>query len=92
MLQLAVEEGTGTAAQIPGYKVGGKTGTAQIPENGTYTTDTYVASFVGMVPTDNPRLVVLVAVDHTPQFGGEAAAPAFKQIMQYSLQHLEIAP
>ena len=94
MLQLAVEKGTGEAAQIPGYDVAGKTGTAEMPlEDGSgYAKGVYVASFIGMVPADHPRLVVLVAVDGTPEYGGVAAAPAVKKIMQFSLQHLEIAP
>ena len=92
MLALAVAKGTGTEAQIPGYAVAGKTGTAEIPVPGGYAKGVYVASFIGMVPADHPRLVVLCAVNGTAQFGGQAAAPAVKQIMQYSLQRLEIAP
>ena len=92
MLQSAVDEGTGGAARIPGYDVAGKTGTAEIPVPGGYAKNVYVASFIGMVPTDRPRLVVLVAVDWTAMYGGEAAAPAVKEIMQFSLQHLEIEP
>ena len=92
MLALAVAEGTGTKAQIPGYEVAGKTGTAEMAVSGGYAKGIYVASFIGMVPADHPRLVVLCAVNGTPQFGGEAAAPAVKKIMQFSLQHLEIAP
>ena len=94
MLQLAVDEGTGTKGQIPGYEVAGKTGTAEIalPNGGGYAKGVYVASFVGMVPADHPRLVVLAAVDGTAMYGGDAAAPAVKKIMQFSLQHLEIAP
>jgi cell division protein FtsI (penicillin-binding protein 3) len=92
MLQLAVEEGTGTNAQIPGYDVGGKTGTAEIPTKGGYAKGIYVGSFIGMVPTDRPRLVCLVAVDSTPEYGGDAAAPAFQKITRFCLQHLEIAP
>ena len=93
MLQLAVDEGTGKAARIPGYDVAGKTGTAEIPVPRAATPRTsHVASFIGMVPTNHPRLVVLVAVDWTPMYGGDAAAPAVKEIMQFCLQHLEIAP
>ena len=94
MLQLAVDKGTGTKAQIPGYAVAGKTGTAEIPmEDGSgYAKGIYVASFIGMVPADHPRLVVLCAVKGTAMYGGDAAAPAVKEIMQYSLQRLEIAP
>jgi cell division protein FtsI (penicillin-binding protein 3) len=94
MLVRAVEEdlGTGVAARIPGYVVGGKTGTAEIPSAGGYLDDSYVSSFIGMVPAARPRLVCLVAVDSTPMFGGEAAAPAFQKIVSFCLQRLEIAP
>ena len=94
MLQLAVDEGTGTKAQIPGYEVAGKTGTAEmpLPDGGGYAKGVYVASFVGMVPADRPRLVVLTTVNGTHQYGGDAAAPAVQKIMRFALQHLEIAP
>jgi cell division protein FtsI (penicillin-binding protein 3) len=89
------DQGTAAAAAIPGYEVAGKTGTAQVPDgHGGYATDRYVASFVGIVPAENPRLVVLVKVDG-PQnaiFGGVVAAPAFQQIAASALQYLEIPP
>ena len=96
MLATAVAEGTGTKAQIPGYEVAGKTGTAEkpLPGGGGYSTSNYVASFIGMVPADHPRLVVMVAVDepHTSIYGGDIAAPAVREIMLFALRHLEIAP
>jgi cell division protein FtsI (penicillin-binding protein 3) len=94
MLHVAVEEGTGTKARIPGYDVAGKTGTAEmaLSDGSGYAKGIYTASFVGMAPADHPRLVVLVAVSGTPMYGGDAAAPAVKKIMQFSLSHLEIAP
>ena len=97
MLATAVaEEGTGTEAQIPGYEVAGKTGTAQKPllDRSGYSKTDYVASFIGMVPADHPRLVVLVAVDspRTSIYGGDIAAPAVQKIMRFALQRLEIAP
>jgi cell division protein FtsI/penicillin-binding protein 2 len=97
MLATAVAEGTGTKAQIPGYEVAGKTGTAEkpLPDGSGYSQTDYVASFIGMVPADHPRLVVLVAVDspRTPShFGGDIAAPAVQKIMRFALQRLEIAP
>jgi cell division protein FtsI (penicillin-binding protein 3) len=94
MLRVAVDEGTGTKAKIPGYAVAGKTGTAEmaLPDGGGYAKGVYTASFVGMAPADHPRLVVLVAVSGTPWYGGDAAAPAVRKIMQFALQHLEIAP
>ena len=95
MLKDVVSTGTGTSAQIPGYQVAGKTGTAQKPDpHGGYSTSRYVASFVGFVPASKPRLVVLVAVDepHRAIWGGSVAAPAFAQIARFCLQYLEIPP
>jgi cell division protein FtsI (penicillin-binding protein 3) len=96
MLATAVAEGTGTKAQIPGYEVAGKTGTAEkpLPDGSGYSQTDYVASFIGMVPADHPRLVVLVTVDspHTSIYGGDIAAPAVQKIMRFALQRLEIAP
>jgi len=96
MLATAVAEGTGTEAQIPGYEVAGKTGTAEkaLPNGGGYSQTDYVASFIGMVPADHPRLVVLVAVDspRSSIYGGVIAAPAVQKIMRFALQRLEIAP
>jgi cell division protein FtsI/penicillin-binding protein 2 len=96
MLTTAVAEGTGAKAQIPGYEVAGKTGTAEkaLPNGGGYSKTDYVASFIGMVPADHPRLVVLVAVDspRSSIYGGDIAAPAVQKIMRFALQQLEIAP
>jgi cell division protein FtsI (penicillin-binding protein 3) len=88
------EGGTGSLAAVPGYHVAGKTGTAQKPIPGGYSTSKYVASFVGFVPATKPRLVVLVMVDE-PQdaiWGGVVAAPAFQSIAQFALQYLEVPP
>jgi cell division protein FtsI/penicillin-binding protein 2 len=97
MLAAAVDHGTGMKAQIPGYSVAGKTGTAQkpLPDGSGYSNSDFVASFIGMVPADHPRLVVMVAVDspRSPShFGGDIAAPAVQQIMSFALQYLKIAP
>jgi cell division protein FtsI (penicillin-binding protein 3) len=95
MLRDVVAEGTGTYAAIPGYQVAGKTGTAQKPDpHGGYSSDKYVASFVGIVPASRPRLVVLVAVDepHGAIWGGVVAAPAFQEIARFDLQYLEVPP
>jgi cell division protein FtsI (penicillin-binding protein 3) len=87
------EGGTGAAAAVPGYTVAGKTGTAAKPVPGGYSTTKYVASFVGIVPAKDPRLVVLVSVDEpTTIWGGVVAAPAFAEIARQSLAQLEIAP
>jgi len=93
MLRGVVLEGTGTEAAIPGYTVAGKTGTAaKIDPDGTYSTSRYVASFVGMVPATKPKLVIMVMVDepHGDIYGGVVAAPAFREIARFNLQHLEI--
>ncbi|MDX6487340.1 MAG: hypothetical protein QOF43_2493, partial [Gaiellaceae bacterium] len=86
--------GTASAAEIPGYTVAGKTGTAQKPGPHGYEPGKYVATFVGMVPANDPRLVVLVTVDEPRGaiFGGVVAAPAFAQIASFDLQYLEVPP
>jgi cell division protein FtsI (penicillin-binding protein 3) len=89
------DAGTAEAASVPGYSVAGKTGTAQKPSpNGGYAAGKYVATFVGMVPASDPRLVIMVTVDE-PQlaiYGGVVAAPAFSQIAAFDLQYLEVPP
>ena len=95
MLQNVVLDGTGTLAQIPGYRVAGKTGTAAKPNaQGGYSDSKYVASFVGFVPASRPRIVVLVTVDEPRGaiWGGTVAAPAFREIAEPTLQHLEVPP
>jgi cell division protein FtsI/penicillin-binding protein 2 len=95
MLRDVVIEGTGTEAEVEGYQVAGKTGTAAKPDpSGGYSTSRYVASFVGVVPASAPRLVVMVTVDEPRSaiWGGVVAAPAFQQIANFALQYLEIAP
>jgi len=95
MLRGVVVEGTGTEAAIPGYTVAGKTGTAaKIDANGRYSHSRYVASFVGLVPATKPELVIMVMVDEPRGsiYGGVVAAPAFKQIARFNLQHLEVPP
>jgi cell division protein FtsI/penicillin-binding protein 2 len=86
--------GTAASAEIPGYTVAGKTGTAQKPGRNGYEIGKYVATFVGMVPANNPRLLVLVTVDepHGAIFGGVVAAPAFAQIAGFDLQYLAVPP
>ncbi|MFN0154755.1 MAG: peptidoglycan D,D-transpeptidase FtsI family protein [Gaiella sp.] len=93
MFRDVVVEGTGTGAAIPGYTVAGKTGTALKAENGVYVRK-YVASFVGLVPAKRPRLAVLVMVDEPKGqiFGGEVAAPIFRDIARFTLQYLEVPP
>jgi len=89
------DQGTAQLASIPGYSVAGKTGTAQKSGGPSgYLAGKYVSTFVGMVPSAAPRLVVLVSVDE-PQgqiFGGLVAAPAFEQIASFDLQYLGVPP
>lgn len=95
MLEMAVQPGgTAPKAQIPGYRVAGKTGTAHKLEGGQYA-DRYVAAFVGFAPVSEPRLVVAVMIDEPGNgkyYGGEVAAPVFAQVMAGSLRTLGVAP
>lgn len=97
MLEMVTEEGgTGTKAQIAGVRVAGKTGTSQKIEPGTgrYSSDKRVASFVGFLPADQPRLVIMVMVDE-PQgskYGGVVAAPIFSAIGRAALERLGLVP
>jgi cell division protein FtsI/penicillin-binding protein 2 len=93
-LRAVVDEGTGKMAEVEGYDVAGKTGTAQkvIPGRRGYAPGKYVASFVGFAPADNPRIVVLVVVDEPRNgyFGGVVAAPAFARITERVLVYLGV--
>lgn len=93
MLELVVRPGgTAPLAQIPGYRVAGKTGTAHKLQNGRYV-DRYIASFIGMAPASNPRLIVAVMLDEPGgkgYYGGQVAAPVFSSVMNASLHSLDI--
>ncbi|MBQ2873021.1 MAG: stage V sporulation protein D [Bacilli bacterium] len=83
-LETVVAYGTGRNAYIEGYRVGGKTGTAQKVQNGIYLTGNYIVSFIGFLPADNPQAVVYVAIDNPKgitQYGGTVSAPIAKNIM-----------
>ncbi|MBN2788636.1 MAG: hypothetical protein JXR69_00440 [Candidatus Delongbacteria bacterium] len=84
LLRGVVEFGSAPLAEIPGLRVGGKTGTSQKVVNGKYSKKDYDASFVGMIPYDNPRLVCLIVVDSPKPYhwGGTVAAPVFKNIVE----------
>ncbi len=86
--------GTASGAEIKGYTLAGKTGTAEKPINGTYSKDKYVASFIGFAPAAKPKLLVAVMVDEPNGeiYGGQVAAPAWKEIVNFSLSYLKIAP
>jgi len=96
MLVQVVDQGTGHYAAVPGYEVGGKTGTAQKldPATRRYSRAPGVLSFIGFVPADEPRLVLLVLLDEpkTEKWGSEAAAPLFSAIAGPVLRYLEVAP
>ncbi|MFO7578538.1 MAG: penicillin-binding protein [Pelovirga sp.] len=96
MVSVTEPGGTGTRAALPGYRVAGKTGTAQKvdPVTGGYSLDKRVGSFIGFVPADNPALVMSVTLDE-PQgdrYGGLIAAPVFARIASQSLAHMNILP
>jgi cell division protein FtsI (penicillin-binding protein 3) len=87
--------GTGSEAVVPGYELAGKTGTAQKPDqNGGYSKNRFVASFVGYAPARHPRLLVAVMVDEPKGdiYGGSVAAPAFQKIVSFALPYLGIPP
>jgi cell division protein FtsI/penicillin-binding protein 2 len=84
--------GTASEVSVPGYTLAGKTGTAQVAENGTYSETKFVASFIGFAPAQDPRLLVAVTVDQ-PQgeiYGGSVAAPAFGKIAAFALPYLGV--
>ncbi len=86
--------GTASEVSVPGYTLAGKTGTAEVAENGTYSETKYVASFIGFAPAQDPRLLVAVVVDQ-PQgdiYGGTVAAPAFGEIAEFALPYLGVPP
>jgi cell division protein FtsI (penicillin-binding protein 3) len=88
------EQGTGTRAQIPGYRVAGKTGTARKadPDGPGYSSE-FFGTFVGFAPADDPRLVVAVMLDEPqPIYGGLVAAPVFREVMSAALTALQIPP
>ncbi|SFS49931.1 stage V sporulation protein D [Marininema halotolerans] len=92
-LESVVARGTGRKAFIDGYRVGGKTGTAQkVGPDGRYMKNNHIVSFIGFAPADDPQLVVYVAVDNPKgvQFGGVVAAPIVKEILGDSLRHLKV--
>ncbi len=87
--------GTGTAAQVAGYRVAGKTGTAHKSQGGGYAEDKYVAVFAGFAPASRPRLALAIMIDEPgggEYYGGQVAGPVFSAIMQEALRLLNVAP
>ncbi|MCY9669483.1 stage V sporulation protein D [Paenibacillus alginolyticus] len=93
-LESVVAKGTGRNAFIDGYRVGGKTGTAQKVVNGRYSPDEHIVSFIGFAPADNPKIVIYAAVDDPQgiQFGGLIAAPLVKNMMADALRYMKVEP
>ena len=93
IMESVVTEGGGKIAYLPGYRLGGKTGTAQKVINGTYAQGHYVCSFVGMAPADDPKIVVLAIVDEPTgvmAFGSTTAGPIIKEVMSNTLKYLGV--
>jgi len=96
-LESVVAQGSGANAFREGYRIGGKTGTAQVVVNGHYSGQHYIVSFIGMAPANQPRLVAYVAIDYPrPKgklvFGGVIAAPVIGSVLADSLQYLGVSP
>ncbi|MRS12512.1 MAG: penicillin-binding protein 2 [Actinobacteria bacterium] len=92
-----VNEGTGSAAAVPGYQVAGKTGTAQKARTDGqpgYAEGKYVASFSGFIPAENPSILIVVTVDEPSNaiYGGTVAAPTFARLARFCVEHLKIPP
>jgi cell division protein FtsI (penicillin-binding protein 3) len=96
MLELVtLDGGTGVKARVPGYRVGGKTGTAKKSADGGYARDRYLALFAGLAPVSQPRLVMVVTVDEPrgdAYYGGQVAAPVFGRVMAEALRIMGVAP
>jgi cell division protein FtsI (penicillin-binding protein 3) len=93
ILEKVVSKGTGSLAQIPGYRVAGKTATAQKPLPGGGYGNSYIGSFAGFAPANDPQVVVLVVLDEPrPIWGGTTAAPTFRTITEFALRHLGTPP
>ncbi|AVV43136.1 cell division protein [Streptomyces sp. P3] len=97
MLESVVDdrEGTGAKARIPGYRVAGKTGTANRVDPATGTYKGYTSSFAGFAPADSPRITVYCAIQNATEgsyFGGQICGPVFKQVMEFALKTLQVPP
>lgn len=95
MLRETVKLGTGQAASVPGYRIAGKTGTAQVPGPGGYEKGVFISSFLGFAPYPQPKISVLIMVDDPKggkYYGDEVADPAFKRLADHILTYLRIPP
>ena len=95
-MEEVVERGTAKPAQIPGYTIAGKTGTAAKLVDGNYSHIDYNGSFVGFIPSQRPAVTILVVLDspHGPHgyYGGNVSAPIFKRIAEATLRYLGVGP
>ena len=94
LARVTEDGGTGTRARVPGYTVAGKTGTAQKPEAGGYSSTRYVASFVGFLPAEAPEIGIVVVVDEPQPIhtGGRVAGPVFARIASQTVRYLDVSP
>jgi len=95
IMEAVVERGTGSNSRVDGYAVAGKTGTAQKVVDGRYSDTDYNVSFVGFVPSGQPRFTIVVVVDsprNVPKYGGTVAAPIFQKIASAALRHHGLTP
>jgi len=96
MMETVTQEGgTGQRIRVPGYRVAGKTGTAHKLVNGSYASDRYLSSFIGMAPASDPRLIIGVVIDEPSDgvyYGGSVAGPVFAQVMAASLRQMALPP
>ncbi len=95
ILESVVSSGTGGKAYVPGYKIGGKTGTAQKVIDGRYAPAKYIASFMAVAPTNDPKIVTLVVIDEPSNgeyYGGRIAAPVAGQVIKQTLNYLNVEP
>jgi cell division protein FtsI (penicillin-binding protein 3) len=96
ILEGVVTHGTGAKAAVPGYRVAGKTGTAQKinPQTGAYSSTLSIGSFTGFVPADDPKLAIVVVIDEPTKgeaWGGVVAAPVFRKIAEQALPYLGVS-
>lgn len=95
ILESVVSEGTGRNAYVPGYRIGGKTGTAQKVIDGKYAQGKYISSFAAIAPVDDPKIAVLVIIDEPTNgayYGGVIAGPVMGEVVEETLKYLDIEP
>ncbi len=94
MLVDVVENGYGKEAKVPGYYIAGKTGTAQVAQNGKYIINDNIGSFIGFAPVENPQFVMLIRVDHprNASFAESTTVPPWGQLAQFILNYMQIPP